>query len=92
MALKRYDAVVNGVKTILVLNAADAERLGDAVRAHEKSREAASSKSRPASGKARGAANKSRTASNKKPANAPTEKPSSDDGQTSDAGQSTATE
>lgn len=32
MTLKRYDAVVNGTQTILLLNAEDAEKLGDRVK------------------------------------------------------------
>lgn len=62
MTLKRYDAVVNGVQTILVLNAEDAANLGDSVKLHEPKA------AKPAANKARTPQNKAaKPAANKAP-------------------------
>lgn len=58
MALKRYDAVINGVKTILLLDAAEAERYGDTVTLQKSGEARTTVKAAPA--------NKARTPRNKR--------------------------
>ena len=76
MTLKRYDAVVNGVETILVLNAEDAANLGDSVKLHDKAAAPAAAKAgRAASNKARKPANKAAAPAAAKAVDAPASTP-----------------